>query len=579
MVHRFLGPLLIALAAGTATLATIAPESRTPGVTCDELYHVAQAKQLVTALRQQGLAFFQPANIDRNFAWQPGGPPVQAPLGYWILGWTHYLFDPAPDNPAVLSLTAARFAPAVAFALLVLLVGAWTTRREGPFAGTIAAAAVALTPRLFAHAHLAALDMLTTLLFVAAALAVAEAARGGRAWQFALAGVVWGAAMLVRLHGLLIAPPVVLWLIWRAIRQKPTGCNPWAWKGVWAPLAKSVAAWSAAGVATFFAGWPWLWLDPVTRFQQYLSSGASRQMLHVFYAGRVWSDHDVPWHYPWVMFAVTVPVGFLALGMIGIGARLRNGRARHTAAKPARCTMLANGEGELLAGMILFPLLVFSLPGSHVYDGVRLFLMVFPFWAVWVAVGAKWLVARRAKPQPAAAPGNATAGRGFTLACWALVALQATGTILYHPCQLSYYNLLAGGLPGAARLGFEVTYWGDAVREPMLAEAARLSHGEPILLAPSLAPFQPLAIQIASPALLATRTRLVGYDPSDPQAATGCRYAVVYHRRADLADVERMLKRGRVVMEYEKQGVWLARLVELDPLDAPDGRIRIDGLP
>ena len=224
------------------------PDGNGPGVTCDELYHVDQGKQLVTALRQQGFAFFLPANIDRNFPWQPGGPPVQAPLGYWILGWTHYLFDPAPDDPSVLSLTAARFAPAMAFALLILIVGAWTARREGPLAGTVAAAAVALMPRLFGHAHLAALDMLTTLFFVAAVLAVAEAARGGRIWQFALAGVVWGAAMLVRLHGLLVAPPVVLWLIWR-LRISPRaatlglesvlaasawrpGCRP-AWRRSW----------------------------------------------------------------------------------------------------------------------------------------------------------------------------------------------------------------------------------------------------------------------------------------------------------------------------------------------------------
>ena len=93
-----LGPLLIALAALAATLATIAPEGSGPGVTCDEPYHVYEGKQLVTALRQQGLAFFRPANIERNFDWKIGGPPVQAPLGYWILGWTHYLFDRARQS-------------------------------------------------------------------------------------------------------------------------------------------------------------------------------------------------------------------------------------------------------------------------------------------------------------------------------------------------------------------------------------------------------------------------------------------------------------------------------------------------
>ena len=202
-----------------------------------------------------------------------------------------------------------------------------------------------------------------------------------------------------------------------------------------------------------------------------------------------------------------------------------------------------------------FVLLVFSWPGTPVYDGVRLFLMVFPLWAVWVGIGARLLIGR---PTVAAWPLRLRYGM---LAVF--VVLQGTGLIVYHPCQLSYYNLLVGGLPGAQRLGFEVTYWGDTVREPMLAEAAGLSHGEPILFAPNLAPFQAPAVTITSPALQKTGTALVGWDWSAPRAAEGCRYAIVYHRRADLAGAEWILKRGKVVMEFGKQGVWLARLVEL----------------
>ena len=159
MSRNFIGPLLIALAALAAVLTTIAPDGNGPGVTCDEPYHVFQGKQLVTALRQQGPAFFLPENIEQNFDWSLDGPPVQAPLGYWILGWTNYLFDPAPDDPLAFSISAARFAPAAAFALLILMVGTWTSRREGVLGGTVAAAAVALTPRLFGHAHFAALDV------------------------------------------------------------------------------------------------------------------------------------------------------------------------------------------------------------------------------------------------------------------------------------------------------------------------------------------------------------------------------------------------------------------------------------
>ena len=88
------GPLVAAVAALLATLATIAPQGNGPGVTCDEPYHVNQGEELVTALRQQGPAFFLPANIRRNFDWPSDGPPVQVPLGYWILSGTHWLFDP-----------------------------------------------------------------------------------------------------------------------------------------------------------------------------------------------------------------------------------------------------------------------------------------------------------------------------------------------------------------------------------------------------------------------------------------------------------------------------------------------------
>ncbi len=609
MSRKLLGPLLIALAALAAVLATIAPDGNGPGVTCDEPYHILQGKWLVTALRRQGPAFFLPQNIKQNFDWPMGGPPVQAPLGYWILGWTNHLFDPAPENPLVFSIDAARFAPAAAFALLILLVGTWTARREGALAGTVAAAAVALTPRLFGHAHLAALDMLTTLFFVAALLALADAARSGKTWCFALAGVVWGAAMLTRLHGLLLAPPVILWLFWR-LRGRV----------VW-PLS----AWCAAGAATFFLGWPWLWLDPVGHFLRYLSTGPHRMSLHVFYWGQIWADRGVPWHYPWVMFAVTVPLGLLALGIIGLWSECAGLRPARRSSRPAsRENFLRDGDGALIVGMMLFPLALFSLPGVPVYDGVRLFLMVFPLWAIWVGVGARRFVESgssgsrvgqakhsggrvgQAKRSPTSlrrvgqakrsptrtdaetdtnaetAENNGGAAlrlthttllstqvahptRWRTAALAIFIALQGIGLAIYQPCCLSYYNLLVGGLAGADRLGFEATYWGDSVREPLLAEGARLADGSPLLYAPNLAPFQAPAVAMCSPSLSEAGVELVGENLSAPNPADGCRYAVIYNRRADPASV---LGRGKVVCEYRKQGVWLSRLIDLRaPLD------------
>lgn len=525
------GPILVAAAATVATLATLAPHAGGPGVTCDELYHVDAGKRLVAAVRQQGPGFFDRPNIERNFPWAPGGPPVQAPLGHWILGRTHHLFDPAPDDPAVVSIVAARFAPALALGLLVLLVGLWTAQVEGHLAGTVAAAAVVLVPRLFAHAHLAALDTLTALSFVAAVLALAAAAQGahgrlsGRWWHFALAGIVWGLAMLVRLHGLLVLPPVLLWLLWRFRRR------------AWLP----VVAWGTTGMAVLFVGWPWLWLAPVDHLGEYLASGAGRQAVNVFYAGRVWADHEAPWHYPAVMFLVALPLGLLLLGSLGIWAKRRAWNAEPHLA--------------LVTGTWLFVLAVFSWPGVPVYDGVRLFLMVFPLWAVWVGVGARCVVEHTTLPSVSRR--LRLLGLGFFL------LLQSTGVIVYHPCQSSHYSLLVGGLAGAQRLGFEVSYWGDAVREPLLEQAAATSGGQPILLAPHLAPWQAAAVSVSSPALGEQKTWLVGWDPSHPEQAAACRDALIYHRRADLEVIRWALAEGRVIGEYSKQGVWLARLIEL----------------
>ncbi len=524
------GPIVLAVAATVATMATLAPEGWGPGVTCDEMYHVASGKRLVAALRQQGVGFFTRENIEKNFPWRLEGPPVHPPLGNWALGWAHHVFDMAPDNPQAVSILPARFAPALAFGLLVLLVGLWTAGREGPVAGTAASAAVLLVPRMFAHAHLAALDMLTALAFVGAVLAVARAeARGGQAWRYALAGVVWGLAMLTRVHGLLILPPVVVWLVWRR-RHRAVG-----------PLA----AWGAAGAATLFAGWPWLWLAPVEHLKQLLGTATNRQVVHVFYAGRVWADQDAPWHYPLVMFAVALPIGLLLLGLVGAWASRRTWRAR---------------PGYLLIlGTLAFMLLVFAWPGTPVYDGVRLFLVVFPLWAVSVGIGVKWVVEHPAWRRTAE-PWRLTAVGLF-------VAIQGAGLVLYHPFQLSHYSLLVGGLWGAERLGFEVTYWGDAVDESLLDKAARRAPDGAVLFGPSLAPWQAPAVGQASPALWDNRTMLLaGWGENWSGPPPGVRYAVVYNRKADLASgasVPQRVWSAEPVAENRVQGVWLARLVEL----------------
>jgi hypothetical protein len=556
----WLGPVLVALAAWVATVATLQPGLTGPGVTCDELYHVIMGKQAVMALRHHGLGqFFSAANW-QDVKRRADEPPVHPPLGNWILGGLHHLFDVSPDDVRSISIAGARFAPALALGLLSMMVGLAVVRREGGVAGTVAAVAVVLMPRTFAHGHLAALDMLTTLFFVAAVLAAAEAERwGGRLWQFALAGGVWGLAMLVRLHGVLLLPPIAAWILWRRRRS------------AWGPLV----CWFAAGTAAFFAGWPWLWAAPLSRLGQFLASGTQRQVIHVFYWGRVWADREVPWHYPLVMFLVTVPLGLLLLGMLGVWRRWR--------------TLRTDGFDLLVLGSLLFVLATFISPGTPVYDGIRLFLMVFPLWAVFVGYGAKWLVdfelgeaAKRQSPLDRAESlrfANLRRGQSAffrSLARWQqrprrqriaavglLVAAQGIGLVVYHPCQLSYYNALVGGLPGAERLGFEMCYWGDALVEPVLAEAVRCAEGDAVLFAPSLAPFHAPGIRMSSPALADHRIELLAPSGTGNSQSQRPQVLVLYRRRADIRSIPDAAWSGKILAECRKQGVWLSRAVRL----------------
>ena len=81
-----------------------------------------------------------------------------------------------------------------------------------------------------------------------------------------------------------------------------------------------------------------------------------------------------------------------------------------------------------------------------VYDGERLFLHVFPAWAMLIGLGFGWLW------------DHGITGHRGRIVIGALMIGQGFGVVAMHPFGLSYYNMLVGGLPGARALGLEVTY-------------------------------------------------------------------------------------------------------------------------
>ena len=504
-------PELLGMLAFSAVLATFGA----PGITVDEPLDVRPGREYLRLAAATGWRFFSPEVVERTYLDNKEHPP----LGRWLLGVSSRLFEPievqlrGPD-PVGLYIRSARVAPAVCFALLVVLVARAAHGLAGACAAGAAGLALIFMPRSFAHAHLGALDTFVALSWTAALLAVMRAVKArhpGRA--MILAGVVWGLALLVKIHAWLLPPLVICYCVWRL-----------GWRlGLLAGLG-----WAAAGLCVFLAGWPWLWYETLPRLSSYLLT-VVRAPTMVEYFGTIYADTQVPWHYPWVYFLTTVPVGLHLMGVAGVVAHVRS-RPRAP-------------ELTLCLGAVVLWLGVFSTR-VPVYDGERLFLPAFALWSIVIGVGfaGLWRLAA-----------------GHCVARVALVGLfvaQAWGLFEMHPFWLSYYNGFVGGLRGAERLGLEVTYWGDAIEDRLLDElAARAARDAPCALAPSLAPDQ---------GLVSTTPRMMrqGLRLRDQEFVSRSRWVAVYRRRAYFTPEVRALVARPSVFVQSRQGVWISGIWE-----------------
>ena len=104
---------------------------------------------------------------------------------------------------------------------------------------------------------------------------------------------------------------------------------------------------------------------------------------------------------------------------------------------------------------------------------------------------------------------------------------QGYGVVALHPFGLSYYNVLVGGLPGAERLGLELTYWGDAV-DPVLLD--RLARRAPARTRPPRWPPRSTTIQATATTTRAMIRRRVVLEDED--AAARADWLVVSRRTA-----------------------------------------------
>ncbi len=427
------------LALALLTVAAVAgPQLR--GVypfTYDELVYLRKVRAYDTWLREgaaaarsgRPLALFSRAALGQAEALEdmhPGFAKLAALLPHWLFR-------------AVLHREGGGRLAGSLFLALAAGVLYWFLRPTvGPFFAGLGALGLVSLPRLFGHAHFLALDVPAMAMCLLAAVAFHRAAETDRWGPCLLAGVAVGAALGTKLNAVALLPHMLLWLL----AARPPGWRKALLGLLPAPLV-------------FVACWPWLWPDLPGQLARYAAFHAAHFQVGTSYFGHVYQgSQGPPASYSPVMFLLTLPLVW-AVGTLGsLGA---------TAARrlPAPAGYLALGLSCQL-GLTM-------LPAATRYAADRLLIPALP-WAVGLVVlGAHQLLARAAVAPPRRWAAVAVAV--------ALLVPNLVGIVRTYPYCLSYYGELVG-LSGAARLGLEITYWGDAyagarafMRRPEQAQA------------------------------------------------------------------------------------------------------------
>ncbi|NNJ25388.1 ArnT family glycosyltransferase [Alienimonas chondri] len=463
-----------------------------PGLTVDEGFYTQQGVYLA-ATRHFGLALLSPTTLgeifDTDAGYMADHPPLaKLWLGLWhdVAWWAH-----APEDPGgPFSVARARVGSAAAFALTVGLLVGCGARWFGLPTGLAAGASLVLMPRVFGHAHITSLETVTNLFFTACLCGVA-------AWwdprvmnykRASLCGLLFGLALLCKIQGALLGPTIAAWALYHAGREH-------GWKECWRAIGP-VAAFGGVGLTAFVLGWPYLWLNPGEHVPAFIGTITERLPVRNYYMGQVWNGESLdptPWHYPLVMTLATVPIGLTALALVPF-LTSEPGASAPGAFRARLAARFDDPRLTLFVAATLVPLALVCTRGESLYDGVRLWLVIFPPLALLAGFGAGLLYQRIQSWRPKlAAP-----------AVIGLLAVQGVNVMSMSPVWLSSYSAVVGGLWGADRLGFERNYWGDAVTRDLLIAADRdAPSGEPIEIQPRLHQFADDDRAAASPVLRA----------------------------------------------------------------------------
>ena len=426
--------------------------SSSVGFVRDEGYYFKAANQYAgwweTLFSSRFTQAFQDAEIQKHFGYNTEHPP----LVKLSQGFTHRLFH---RTLGFVSESTGYRLSGILFAglslLATFLLGRLLVSAE---VGLVAALLLACIPRYFFDAHLACFDVPITALWTLSLWAFwrAYTAPEEQIWRKSiLAGLIFGFALAAKLNALFLPFVFVFVWLWSGsffkqlrFQAAPSGGVDFSLGRLpWVLLVCAVL-----GPIIFYLCWPYLWHHPIERTNAYLSFHLSHEHYPASYFHDVLSKPPFPRSFPFVMSWFTVPAPIIALGFIGIIVSIYRTLRRRDPVE------------TLLVISVLLPICLIAMPTTPIFGGVKHWYNAMPVLAI---LAARSLIfgARSLRASLPAVP------RAFAIAVLAAIAIMPgiLGIAASPSTGIAYYNEIAGGYRGGAKLGMQRGFWGGLAHQ------------------------------------------------------------------------------------------------------------------
>lgn len=434
----------LAILIGLGTFCLLLGTSRDFGMVWDEGWAIEAGETLSKwfawlwndeGLRPRSEAFSK-SSLERFWPFSKEIPNTHPP-GHVLMilaGWW-------PSHRMLNALDSSRLGPMIVNSLGAAAIFFHLARRRSRLAGITGSLAFVLMPRNFALAHYAHCDMPLSVLWVLAQMAFLRSLESAR-WSL-LFGSFLGLAILTKFTGVFAIVPPLLWVAlfeWMpCLSLTPYRRSSRRTRGFRGTGSLVVGGFVAALV--LYALQPPWWSNPVEGVRRFVAASLSRERvipLPTYYLGQTY-DFSLPWHNTIVLTVAATPMLVLVLGVFGAGFSVA--RARQ---EPWPILWV-------LSWMTL--LIVRALPNAPGHDGIRLFLPSFASLAVLTGLGVDAIRTRLRNRMMFVAP----------LLSLAMAAESVVGIAQVYPYTDSYFSASVGGLPGAEKLGLDVTYFWEVL--------------------------------------------------------------------------------------------------------------------